>query len=118
MKPRKKLLENLVKFNRDLCYLKNELKKHPWDIEFPLYMVENKHLKSVLERAINSEINLQSIEDWANIIECREDLEYQNEITHEIIDKLANPILFGNLSRLKLLELLSLIDDGFNHFEK
>ena len=38
-----------------------------------------------------------SIEKWANIIECREDLDFENEELKEIIETIANPILYGEL---------------------
>jgi hypothetical protein len=101
LKSNQDVLEDLVQFLRPLDLLEIELKQLPWDNYSSLVVLKREHIISVLQRYLLNEITSQDIEDWANLIECREDLTYERPFEEEIkesIYKLANPILEGVLN--------------------
>jgi len=106
------LLKKLIHLDDDLSIIKKELKNYPFDSEESLFVVKEIDLKNILESFINNnslEFYL-TLEEWANIVECRDDLDFENDKVHQIITELANPILYNKLTRLNLLKLLSRLD--------
>ena len=97
MDNRKELLESLLDLNRPIVEIVNELNKFPWDYTGEKVLVTNRHIRTILELYLSSSMKNSSIEKWANIIECREDLDFENEELKEIIETIANPILYGEL---------------------
>jgi hypothetical protein len=89
--------------------LKFSLAKFSWDSEEDLVILKRKHLLIMLYRFLRGELSSLDLEDWAEAIECREDIAFEEpyqKLIGEIIFKLANPkILAGGLSR-KNIELL------------
>lgn len=94
-------LNNLVSYSKPLHLLSNELSNYSWDYtELPVILT-TKHLSNILKRCILGDISVLEVENWANLIECREDLDYEElnyERIEEIIFRLANPELEGDLN--------------------
>lgn len=44
--------------------------------------------------------SVKEIEDWANMIESRDDLEFESEEGKLLIEKLANPELYGSTEKI------------------
>jgi hypothetical protein len=103
MRQRKDILSDLLEFNSPLNGIQEELNRYPWDIEEPLIILAKRHIVSTLQKAVNGILSFEEIENWANAIECREDIEFENEKVKEIIFELANPELHSKLTieRLK-----------------
>ena len=98
MDTRKKILEELVSLSRDIKDIKSDLNQFSWDSEEELYTISKNDIMSMLSRYLSSEIDNIQLEDWANIIEGREDIGYENEDIEEIILELSNPVLYGDMS--------------------
>ena len=47
------------------------------------------------------------MEEWANVVECRGDIEMENEKIQEYIFELANPVLNGELTKERLIEIIN-----------
>ncbi len=105
-KERISLLNCLLSYNTKITDLESSLAKFRWDSE-ELVKLENKHLKNILNRYINGTLSLNEIEDWANAIECRDDIDYSSFI--EIIHELANPLLHSELTEFRAREILNLL---------
>ena len=72
-------------------------------------MLNAGHLITVIDRYLAQDITAQDIEDWAKLIECREDLEYASELKYEIeevINKLSNPVLEGKITPTSCKKML------------
>jgi len=104
MRKRADILSDLVRFEKDLKSLREELAQYPWDIEEPLVVMTQKDLVSVIQKGIKS--GLTEMEDWANAIESREDIEFENEEVQEVIFELANPTLHGEITKERLSEFV------------
>ena len=59
------------------------------------------------KRSLDKKISFLELEEWANLIECREDIGFEDEKTQEMIFKLANPYLYGKLDEKQVLSYLN-----------
>lgn len=68
--------------------------------ETPVVVLTTGHILNVLRRFQAGELTAADVEAWADLIECREDIDYQPERDEEILEAiyvLANPVLNGPL---------------------
>jgi hypothetical protein len=93
-----KVLNNLLFFDKDIKDIKVELSKFNWDSPNELIVCNGDVILNVLHKYLNDEISSDDIEEWANLIESREDIGFINNKIQEIIFELANPLLFYNKS--------------------
>jgi hypothetical protein len=107
MRDRIDVLADLVHLNGDLSNLKKELSQYSWDIEFPVMDITRLDLLTVLKSCINGVISYDKLGNWANLIECRDDLSFENDKMQEIIFELANPEINGNLNKDRLNEIVN-----------
>jgi hypothetical protein len=49
----------------------------------------------------DGKISSQELEDWANLIESRDDIGFDSKKLQDIIFKLANPILYGKIDNIQ-----------------
>jgi len=106
MNERLKTVSSLVAFSKPLKEISHELSQFDWDYEGEPLIVTSDVIIEVLRRYTSGEINEKEVEDWANLIECREDIAFEEEKEDElenVIYRLANPILEEPLSE-KLCE--------------
>jgi hypothetical protein len=110
MRNRKKILKDLVLLKGNIKILEKELSKYHWDIEKSLITIDTVYFINVLKRYINNEIDFNILSNWANAIECREDLDFSNEIIQEIIYELANFEINGEITKERLNEIISQLE--------
>lgn len=106
---RDKLLLQLVNFEQPIADTVSLLNQYSWDSGEVLVTIEKDHVINICDRYLKGELSADDVENWANAIEGREDLEYQvnfADLLHELIFTLANPILTGPWSREKAHEWL------------
>ena len=104
MRTRIEILTDLIHLKKNLADLELELAQHPWDMDRPLIELTKEDLINTLQKAITGNISLEVIEDWANMIECRDDIEMAEKI-QEYIFELASPILYGGLTIKRLMQI-------------
>ena len=64
-------------------------------------------LRSVLQRALISDVSLPAVHKWAEAIEARTDLvEYENQSVVDVLFELATPEVNGDLTLGRIEELL------------
>lgn len=98
---RKEILNHLIKFDLPLNDIQNQLADYEWESE-ELILFKKDHLRLVLKKYVEGLISSSSIEQWANIIECREDISYfepDSQLMKEIIYILANPDISERLTK-------------------
>ena len=106
MRNRTEILKDLVLLQGNIEVLEKELSQYPWDIEKPLFKISTEDLSNLLKRSINDEINFETLTNWANAIECRDDIEFANEKMQETIFELANPEINGEITKERLQEIV------------
>ena len=107
MRNRKDILTDLVFFKADLSELQNELFQYPWDVEEPILILSKEDFTNVLNRCIENEITFTDLVSWANVIECRDDLDFEVEEMQEIVFELASPEINGEITRERLQEIIN-----------
>ncbi|HBA70776.1 MAG TPA: hypothetical protein DER40_06405 [Geobacter sp.] len=95
MMSQKETLEDLVEFRKTPEELQDALKGFPWDSE-ELVQLGRQHVSTVLKRYLAGEISTQEVDDWANLIECRDDIDYED--VADVLHILANPLITNELT--------------------
>lgn len=96
-----KVLSDLVGFSEPLSNISNELSKLDWEYEGEPFIIRAIQIIEVLQRYVSGEIESIEIEEWANLIECREDIEFEKDkrnMLENAIYQLANPVLEGDIT--------------------
>lgn len=106
MRDRKVVLEDIIQLRGDLQELKKELSQFPWDSEVFIAEIYRKDVIRVFEGYLNDVISNQQIEDWADLIECRDDIAFEDDDLKELIFELASPEINGYLTKMRVSELL------------
>ena len=105
------ILLDLVHFKNNIDTLKNMLSQIGFDSETELVSMSRDDIAEILQRSLDKKISFLELEEWANLIECREDIGFDDEKTQEIIFKLANPYLYGKLDEKQVLSYLNELDE-------
>ena len=101
-------VEDLLRFAIPLEMSARRLMTFPWDYVGVGVSFHAGHVISVLQRVLDGTISVDQVEEWANMIECREDVDISGGPegwTGRTLHELANPPLFGAFSceRAKVL---------------
>ncbi len=105
------ILLDLVHFKNNIDTLKNMLSQIGFDSEIELVSMSRDNIVEILQRSLDKKISFLELEEWANLIECREDIGFKDEKTQEMIFKLANPYLYGKLDEKQVLSYLNELDE-------
>ena len=101
------ILLDLVHFKNNIDTLKNMLSQIGFDSEIELVSMSRDDMVEILQRSMDKKISFLEREEWANLIECREDIDFEDEKTQEMIFKLANPCLHEKLDEKQVLNHLN-----------
>lgn len=94
-------LQALLDFNLPLTTTKSHIARFPFESQTILLPLEPKHLTHALSLFINNEITASDLEDWANAIEVRDDIQAydsRDPRVSAILFDLANPVLQGPIT--------------------
>jgi hypothetical protein len=97
---REEAVQCLVRFDKPLALLRDCIGAFKFDWEGPpLAILRADDVISVLHRWEKGEVNAQEVEDWANLVELRDDLDHDptNTAVASAVFDLANPELQGPL---------------------
>ena len=100
MNNRKEILLNILNMNGDLYNNINLLNEFEWDSGESIATLKTNNIINILEKYIQGVFKEDIIEQWANAIEGRDDIdieEINEEIISDILFELANPILTNKL---------------------
>lgn len=89
---RRELLDDLLNYKYSWPLLAEKIRGVPFSAPHSLVNAKPDHVTATLKRFLLSELSALDVEEWANIIEMREDIEF-DEKTKEAIWELANPKL-------------------------
>lgn len=101
---REDLLKKLINLSGSVKDITNELDKYGWDPKDKLTLLTSQDVIQILQRYILEVIDNSVVEEWANAIECREDIYFEEKhqnIIKQLIYELANPELTYYLSKDK-----------------
>ncbi len=115
--PRAVLLRQLIEYRLPVEATIAELSTYGWDSEETPVRLEAKDIEGVLNRYLNEELSSEQVTDWADLIECREDIDSgQSESTlSSLIFRLANPNLNVSVTPSLAREMLALLAEQGEH---
>lgn len=102
MDDRRSLIQELLYFSKPIVYLSKELTKFTWDYSGSEEILTGDMILKLIDRFVNDELTYSELIDWANAIECREDIVYEGLNTcviDELVTILANPDINGRLRK-------------------
>ena len=95
-RPRDELLQRLAEYELPVEPVLGELREYGWDAEEPVFTITRDHLLNILLRYLEGELTCSHVTDWADLIECRDDLDYEKGVEDALrraVFELANPNL-------------------------
>ena len=110
--PRRSALEDLLALRRPLASVRAQLAEFPWDSEQELVALRPEHLAAVLSRFAAGELSAAEVEDWANAIECREDVAVAGELVEQALFRLANPLITEPITLASAKELVAALQSA------
>lgn len=102
-------VRSLVRLSKSLKEIEADLKQFIWDFKGSPYIAMRSDIIGVLEMYDQGRIDRAEIEKWANMIEGREDVEFEAEYREKLLEVvyiLANPVLQGELTRERASEMI------------
>ncbi|WP_242338443.1 MULTISPECIES: hypothetical protein [unclassified Anaeromyxobacter] len=93
------LLEALLAARTPLAPLAEGLARFGWDSP-PLVVLRRAHVVSVLQRFLSGELGGSDVREWAELIEVRDDIEFEpvdHEVLRDALFTLATPDAQGQL---------------------
>lgn len=106
MKTRRELLLELLALKGSIKDLLEKLSVFGYDSEAPEIIVKPSDIEMVLLKCIDGFISTEILEEWANAIEFRDDIDFENEEIKEFVFELANPEINGVITIERLLEII------------
>ncbi|MEM7050379.1 MAG: hypothetical protein AAF604_12005 [Acidobacteriota bacterium] len=103
---RKSVLEDLLALRRPLAAVEAKLRRFDWDCKEPLVSLGSVAVESVLTSFVTGNLTPNEVENWANAIESRDDIDTPDQKALEILHSLANPALEGSLSVSKATRMI------------
>lgn len=99
---RQTAINSLLRLDSPLAGLRAALSTLDWDWDHaPAGTLTRQHVVAVLQRFESAKLDDATVEEWANLIECREDIGYEagyEAALESAIFDLANPTLQGRLA--------------------
>jgi hypothetical protein len=105
---REETVQSLVRLDQPLPLLRESLAAFPWDWEGePLATVHGRDVAFILRRYVAGDLTAEQVENWANLVEVRDDIKFDAEAADAIFC-LANPVINGPITTVAptLLERL------------
>jgi hypothetical protein len=90
------LLQELLYLKKPVNQVIAELSEFDWDVDTSLVTLTASIAESVLQQYINGTASESEIENWANGIEVRDDIDFEldcEDTLSQFVFELANPIL-------------------------
>ena len=109
MTDRKQLLLDLILLRGKAQDIKKELSKYSWDSVSPIVKIDIQSMIFVLTKYIKGDISTDELEEWANLVECRDDIEIPSVI-QEFIFELANPEINGDITKKNVNDYVKVLE--------
>ncbi|MGI8310447.1 hypothetical protein [Saccharopolyspora sp. ASAGF58] len=110
LETRRQAVSDLVLLRKTVPDAITEMRKYPWDCDEELITLGPTELRTAIEKFLAGALSAQELEDWANAVEGRDDIDFAPEKMTDLVAEIANPMLFEPItpeSMKKLADRLS-----------
>lgn len=104
MKERLDIVKELLNNPEKLSFMAIELSQYDWDYDWKKETLTAKALNQIFMTYHKNNYDLLS--RWADFIELRDDIEYENKNVHKIIGILSTPEIYWILSEKEFIDIL------------
>jgi hypothetical protein len=105
----------LIAYEQPIEPILSDLRAYGWDAPEPLATLTKADIISILDRYISGNLTSQQVTDWADLVECREDIalpEADELSISEVVFQLANPDLHGGLTLQVAEKIRAVLNSG------
>jgi hypothetical protein len=104
------ILKRLIRYEEPPEPLATELREFPWDWleDEPLVRLRASDLLHVINRFLDGDIDAKQLQDWAERLECREDIGFgpgDEQLVNDVLFRLATPVINAPLTRESVLRM-------------
>ncbi len=102
-----KAIQDLVKLRTRLPDAISRLKQFPWDSEVELVTLTRTDARRVLREYLEGPLSADSVEEWANAVEGRDDIGFEKgfeALLKDLVFELATPDLTQRITPLRATE--------------
>lgn len=110
MERRLDLVRRVVEWNDRPFEAMREIIQYEWDYEGIPFTLHRSHVENILRRFLSGELSSKDVEEWADFIEMRSDIDYEERYRDWLSDAifiLATPAINGELTPQLASELFS-----------
>ena len=93
---RAQLLRALIAYELPIEPVLADLRGFGWDAPDPLVVLTREDIVRILDRYLAGELGASEVTDWADLVECREDIGFpdgERDVLSDAVFRLANPNL-------------------------
>ena len=97
------ILKSLISLSKPIQEIKKSLGKVEWDGDEEVILSRAQSV-ALLQRYLDSDVDIGMLTEWANTVEGRDDIDYEEAFFSDIkqlIYEIANPTLEGHFSPIK-----------------
>lgn len=112
MDNRYEVLQELIDFEQPLDVISSKLKGFNFDFDGEPLVLSKEKVIAAINSFITGKKNADELERWANLIEMREDIDFEGiceDSINDVIYKLANPILEEPITTVSCKKYLALL---------
>jgi hypothetical protein len=102
---RRRAVSDLVLLHTPVREAIAEIRKFPWDCDEQLITLGLAELREAVEKYLTGNLSAQDLEDWANLIEGRDDIDFAPEEMTDLVAEIANPTLFAGITPVSMRNL-------------
>jgi hypothetical protein len=107
------LVDSLLTMALPLADIAKQLAKLGWDYEGIGVRLTPDHFSNVLARYLRSELSEVDVETWANLVEGRDDVDFDQTfeaLVRDVLHELANPLLTHPLDPTRARHLVGILN--------
>ena len=108
-------LRALIAYEQPIEPTLSNLRAYGWDAPEPLATLTKADIISILDRYISGNLTSQQVTDWADLVECREDIalsETDESSISDVVFQLANPNLRGEITLQMAKKIRAVLSGG------
>ncbi|PKW16655.1 hypothetical protein A8926_4508 [Saccharopolyspora spinosa] len=110
LETRRQAVSDLVLLRKTAPDAIAEMRKYPWDCDEELVTLGPTELRAVIDKFLTDKLSAQELEDWANEVEGRDDIEFAPREMTDLVAEIANPMLFEAITPTAMRSLASRLD--------